>query len=307
MKPHALSSLGRWLKSLNYEFVTVTPESHRRVNERAQNAQAHNLRDVFGWSRRFMPGVLGHEGMALMRDAEALITRGDFLKSLVRFSTYRGLIFAHSAFPCARADSVFFGPDTYRFLRAIDSLPRTIARPGRIADIGTGSGAAGIHLAHMYPQADVVLADINTAALTFAAANADLNQCPNARVVNSDILKNIPGQFDLIVSNPPYLIDAAHRIYRHGGGALGHDLSLRILCEALDRLSAGGRLTLYTGSAVVDGRDIFRRKAEAVVAERGWDYSYTEVDPDVFGEELSTEAYRHADRLAAVVLRVTRP
>ena len=85
----------------------------------------------------------------------------------------------------------------------------------------------------------------------------------------------LDGTFDLIVANPPYMADPARRAYRDGGGALGADLSLRIVAAALDRLAPGGRLMLYTGVAIVDGVDPFRQAAEAMLGTAGWDLGAT--------------------------------
>ena len=108
------------------------------------------------------------------------------------------------------------------------------------------------------------------------------------------------------MSNPPYLNDALQRAYRHGGGDFGASLSLRILEATLPRLAPDGSLILYTGAAIVSGRDLFREAALPRLAEGGFAWTYEEVDPDVFGEELETEAYRAADRIAAVVLNVRK-
>lgn len=113
--------------------------------------------------------------------------------------------------------------------------------------------------------------------------------------------------FDLIVANPPYLLDASERAYRHGGGMLGAGLSLAIVDAALERLEAGGSLLLYTGVAMVEGGDPFLARIRERLASREWEWDYQELDPDVFAEELDSPAYRDAERIAVVGLRVTRP
>ena len=125
--------------------------------------------------------------------------------------------------------------------------------------------------------------------------------------VHSDLLTAVPGTFDLIVANPPYLVDPAARAYRHGGGDLGAGLSLAILDAGVERLAPGGTLLLYTGAAIVNGQDPLRKAAAARLAGTGLRWSYREIDPDVFGEELDSGAYAEADRIAAVVLTVRKP
>ncbi len=63
----ALLLLGRSLRAVGYRFVTPTPETHRRVNARPENAVARTLRDVFGWSRPFGEGAVPDELVALLR------------------------------------------------------------------------------------------------------------------------------------------------------------------------------------------------------------------------------------------------
>ena len=69
----------------------------------------------------------------------------------------------------------------------------------------------------------VTLSDINRRALRFCGINAALNAVPDVTIVESDLFESIPGPFDLIIANPPYLVDPLARTYRHGGGALGFE------------------------------------------------------------------------------------
>ena len=135
----------------------------------------------------------------------------------------------------------------------------------------------------------------------------ELAEAENLHAQHSDLLKDVQGEFDLILANPPYLIDPGERAYRHGGGPLGAGLSLAILESAITRLAPCGSLLLYTGVAMVDNQDPFRREIEQRLEGRELEWGYREVDPDVFGEELLEGAYTRCDRIAAVVLEVTRP
>jgi methylase of polypeptide subunit release factors len=301
----ALLALGRALAEAGYHFTTVTPDTHVRVNRRPENAEARSLADVFGWSRPFQSGMLPPLILDLMDRAGVLIRDGGACRSAVRASTLGEELFFHSAFPTAAADAVFFGPDTYRFADAILRAIRERDRPVRRAvDIGCGAGPGGIIAAKRLPDAEVFMVDINEAALRLARINARLAGVLNAEARHSDLLTGVDADFDLILANPPYLVDPAQRAYRHGGGPLGAGLSLAILETALERLAPGGTLVLYTGAAIVQGQDPFRTAAAERLREGGARWTYREVDPDVFGEELDAEAYRHADRIAAVVLTV---
>lgn len=306
----ALVALGRQLKSRGYRFTTVTPATHGRVNARPENQIAASLEDIFGWSRPFSPDMLPDDMMSMLREGEALALHGNLCRSAVRFSSLEGLLFVHSAFPTEAADAVFFGPDTYRFANALRTAFQGAGNGAAmtVVDIGCGSGAGGIYLRSLLPartQVDLILGDVNSAATRFAAVNAIVNDCARVRVVNSDVMSQIDGRADIIIANPPYLVDADERVYRHGGGKLGIDLSLRIVEESLPRLAAGGRLLLYTGAPVVHGIDKLREAVGPRLADNA--FTYDELDPDVFGEELDEPAYAHADRIAAVVLTVTAP
>ena len=294
------------LRDEGYAFTAVTPATHALVLAR-DPAPARDLRDIFGWSKPFAPADVAPRVLDALIAADALASApGGLSRSALRAASLAGRLYLHSAFPTTDASSVFFGPDTYRFADAIQrALDRE--RPIRRAfDVGTGSGAGGLLIADARPDAEVLLGDINDRAIRLSAVNARAAGARNARALRSDLFAGVEGAFDLIVANPPYLVDATRRAYRHGGGPLGGDLSLQILEGALDRLAPGGTLVLYTGSAIVAGRDGLREAAAAIMSRPGFAWSYREADPDVFAEELARAPYDRADRIAAVVLEVLK-
>jgi methylase of polypeptide subunit release factors len=253
----------------------------------------------------FAPQVLPAEILAVMRHAGILLERDGLAKSLLRVSSLDDVLRLHSGYPTEAEDAVFFGPDTYRFVRFMqDAVERNPLPPqARLLDIGCGSGAGGLALARY--GARPVLNDINPLALRLAAVNARAAGI-EAEFLEGDGTADRGGNFDCIIANPPYLVDASERTYRHGGGRLGRELSVRIAESALRRLAPGGRLLLYTGVAIVDGVDGFLEEMRTLLDEAGFAWRYTEIDPDVFGEELEQAAYHHADRIAAVGLEAVR-
>ena len=304
----ALAELGAALKAAGHTFTTVTPATHERVNRRPGNARARKLRDVFGWSRPFGPGVLPEKIVELMDAAGVLDRDGDTWRSRVRFSSYDGELFVHSAFPTTAEDSVFFGPDTYRMADAVAAHVAARERPVRRAvDIGCGTGAGAITVAKRATDAEVLAVEINDAALRFARVNAALAGVPQVQMCQSDLLTGVDGTFDLIISNPPFMIDPAGRAYRDGGGPHGYQLAMAILDAATERLDPGGSLVLLSGVGIVDGEDPWRTAAAERLAATDLTWDYREVDPDVYGEELDGAAYAHAERIAVVVLTATRP
>ncbi|EPN61226.1 hypothetical protein A244_06379, partial [Pseudomonas syringae pv. actinidiae ICMP 18807] len=155
-------ALAQRLKTNGYRFITPTPLTHQQVNQRPENRTAASLRDVFGWSR------LIPETMLPLAEAQGLLEAGilerseDGLKSRVRFSSLDDLLLMHSAFPTLDEDSVFFGPDTYRFAQSINRHLQSTSHPiKRAADIGCGTGAGALLIAVARPDAQVYAVDIN--------------------------------------------------------------------------------------------------------------------------------------------------
>lgn len=301
----ALLALLSFLKRADYCFVTTSPATHHRVNQRTANRQSRSLRDVFGWNRTFQKTLLPGPIFEMLAEREIITETSDGWKSVIRASSMEAEIFLHSSFPTLSADAVFFGPDTYRFVRAIRAHMAKNLRPvQRALDIGCGSGAAGILIAKGCSSREVLMTDVNEAAVQLSRTNSSFVGTTNCLSINSDLFQGVDGKFDLIVSNPPYLNDPLERRYRHGGGTLGSELSIKIADASLSRLAPFGSLLLYTGSPIVDGKDAFYVAVEKLLHNTSFDWSYDEIDPDVFGEELDTDGYKTADRIAVVVLSV---
>lgn len=310
----ALLALAAALTRHGYRFTCITPETHARgVSRRSEGAR--DLRDVFGWSLSFEEGELPGDIVHLLHEAEAVVREMGRLKSLVRFATFdRGLL-VHSAWPTNSNESVFFGPDTYRFASLIEHalVNRSFPTPRTAVDLGCGTGAGGILVARLLGKGKrtrVLFTDINEQALRYARINAVSAGLANFDCVKSDLLNEVREPIDLIVANPPYLLDPQQRAYRHGGGSLGTGLSVRIVMESMQRLAAGGQLILYTASPIVEGVDILQRQLDSVLdhaSPRPFTYEYREIDPDVFGAELDHAAYAGVERIAVVglTLRIT--
>ncbi|MDN6882956.1 class I SAM-dependent methyltransferase [Variovorax sp. CAN2819] len=302
----------RRVAGAGYRFTTVTPLTHQRVLARRGREPGTTLRDIFGWNLSFEPRAVPPELLAAMEHAGIVRRTGSLLRSTVRISSLEDDLFLHSAYPTVEENAVFFGPDTSRFARfirhALDQHQER-RKPMRVLDVGCGSGAGGIAVARALAAtgtpATVVMNDINPLALQYTAVNAEVAGVA-VTLAQGDALSAVEGDFDLIVSNPPYLDDAAQRAYRHGGARLGRALSARIAAESLKRLAPGGQLLLYTGVAMVDGEDPFLAEMRPLLAAPAFEWSYAEIDPDVFGEELERPVYAHIDRIAAVGLVATR-
>lgn len=297
----ALFELGQLLRVRGYRFTTITPASHALVNRRQGNEVATDLLGVFGWSRPFLRESMPPEVVEAAGRAGVLHEDGGLLRSTVRFSTIGGLLVVHSGFPTSGRDAVFFGPDTYRFVHL---LRQHVVPGGALIELGCGTGAAALWLGDGFAR--VVMTDLNPLAARYARVNARLNPGtgPVPEIVVGDLFAGVEGSFDAIIANPPFMIDADHRLYRDGG-ANGFDLALRMLDAALPRLAPEGRLVLYSAVPIIGGTDSFRAEVAQAMGSRP--YAYDEIDVDVFGQDLAEPAYAQAERIALVAVTTRGP
>lgn len=289
-----LLALLAYLRERRYQFVAVTPATHALVLARKTDGPP-SLRDIFGWNRPFREKQADPELVRLTADAGILNETEDGLRSGLRVASLGPDPFLHSAYPTDEADAVFFGPDTYRFAQFIEKHLPALS-PARAVDMGAGTGAGGICVARLAPSASITLVDTNQAALDLARVNA------RAAGVTLELLRGgaLPEAADLIVANPPYMMDAGSRSYRDGGQLLGGEVALDWTRDALDKMAPGGTLLLYTGVAFVDGDAPFTAALERLCAEAGAALVIEPIDPDVFGEELANPAYAQVERIAAM-------
>lgn len=304
----SLLSLLHHLVERNYRFVAPTPATHARVIGRSERANARSLRDVLGWSLPFRSGAIDPTIENLLNAAKVLEADGELLRSKIRVSSLSEHLFLHSAFPTSEPDAVFFGPDSYRFADLIRAeLTACPERAGaQIVDIGTGSGVGAIVASHACPLARVRMTDINPLALRLARINAAAAKV-KTETFECSTLDAIEGELDIVTANPPYIIDPDCRLYRDGGAMHGGQVSLDMARMTLDRLAPGGRMILYTGSAIVGGEDALEQALSWEAHARDFDLRYREIDPDVFGEELETAVYSDVERIALVAAVISRP
>lgn len=301
----ALLGLLTALKAGGYRFVTPTPLTHARVTGRAAKREGRNLRDVFGWSLPFAPSTLPSELLAQLQDSGALAEETGKLRSRVRVASLGDLLFLHSAYPTQAQDAVFFGPDSYRFADFITNRLSAQADGARIVDIGAGAGVGGIVAGRLRPRANILLTDLNAKALHLAQLNAQ-HAGVAVQTAEAEGFDGLPGAFDAVLINPPYIIDTSGRAYRDGGDMHGARVALDLALQAVEQLAPGGQLLLYTGAPIVDGRDELRDALAPKLPPDRFALDYRELDPDVFGEELERPEYADVERIAVIGAVVTR-
>ena len=138
---------------------------------------------------------------------------------------------------------------------ALSCLPE--AGTARVADLGTGSGAIALALASERPQWEVHATDCSAEALEVARLNARQHGLERVVFHLGDWAEPLSGQFDLIVSNPPYV--AAGDPHLESGdcryeprlaltpGNVGLEALARVTASAAQRLRRGGWLLLEHG------------------------------------------------------------
>jgi release factor glutamine methyltransferase len=129
----------------------------------------------------------------------------------------------------------------------------------RIVDIGTGSGAIAVALAHHLPQAEVTSIDLSATALAIAAENAEQNGAAHIRFLEGDLLTPVQAErFEMIVSNPPYVpltdrptLSVEVREFEPSlalfAGDDGLSIYRRLIPAAYEHLVPGGFLLLEIG------------------------------------------------------------
>jgi len=311
IQQRALHYLLHFLEEQHYHFTVITPLSHERILKRKKHLfnTARSLKDIFGWNLPFYPEALDQQLFLILKNADLIRLEDQQWLSTVRVASLDEKLFIHSAFPTLETDVVFFGPDTYRFYYHLKQyLLNQTHDIQRSVELCCGASPVAITIAKFIPKAtEIFTADINPKALFYSQVNKDFTGLSNIIPTQSNLFSNLEGHFDLIFANPPYLMDLDERQYRHGGNVRdGTDLSFNILTEGIKRLTPQGTLFLYTGIAISQDGNKFLEAVDSWIQDYpDFNYSYEEIDPDVFGEELEQSAYQHIERIAVVLIKLS--
>jgi release factor glutamine methyltransferase len=176
-------------------------------------------------------------------------------------------------------------PETEIVVERALALLAGIAGP-RIVDVGTGSGAIALALADERPDARVTATDLSPSALALARENA-ARLALAVEFVQTSLLEGLPGPFDLVISNPPYVaaeeldsLSAEVRDWEPRAAVVGSGQTEALLAAARDVLAPGGVLVL----------ECHEGKAQAVAGMlRAAGYEDTAVTLDLAGRERVVE------------------
>ncbi|MEO8682036.1 MAG: methyltransferase [Vicinamibacterales bacterium] len=171
------------------------------------------------------------------------------VRARLRLSVHEGLLIAHDAYDeetrTLRTDHVLdVNPTT------ISLSHLTVRRPvQRALEIGTGCGVLALKASRHAEQ--VVATDTNPRALNLAVFNAALNGITNVEWRLGSLFEAVAGErFDLIFSNPPYVISPDSQFIFRDGGRRGDALCEEIIRRAPAHLRDGGYATVLINWAI---------------------------------------------------------
>jgi SAM-dependent methyltransferase len=180
-------------------------------------------------------------------------TEGE-VRPLVALAVAEGLVLARD-----RPDPVTFAVHPDHVLGvgppALLLSQLTVRRAGgRVLDLGCGGGVQAL-LAARHAES-VVGTDLNPRALAFARFNARLNGVRNVEWREGDLYGPVAGErFDLVVSNPPYVVSPESWLLFRDGGGSGDGICARIVSGLGSHLAEGGFSTVLANWALGGGED----------------------------------------------------
>jgi release factor glutamine methyltransferase len=147
-------------------------------------------------------------------------------------------------------------PETEIVVERCLALLREIEQPS-VLDVGVGSGAIALALVDEHPGARVIAVDRSQEALALARVNIDQAGADgHVELVHGDLLGEVRGPFDLVVSNPPYvlpdefdLLQPEVRLYEPRDALVGDGVGEEIARRARDVLGPGGWIVLESADA----------------------------------------------------------
>jgi release factor glutamine methyltransferase len=262
-----------------------------RARQDAEKLLLHVLGKDRAWLMAYSKEELSDEQAAYYIELLERRYRGEPIQYITGETEFYGLPFH------VTPDVLIPRPETEHLVERAIALAARFQSP-RTVDVGTGSGAIAIALAHHLPNAAITAIDLSAAALAIARQNAELNgvsQCIG--FLEGDLLSPVAGQhFDIVVSNPPYVpladrVSLAVEVRDHEpalalfAGDDGLDIYLRLIPAAFAALAPGGIVALEIGYGQSPA-------IASLLAESGFDQ--IEFAPDLQGIPRVASARRSA-------------
>ncbi|MGD9480587.1 peptide chain release factor N(5)-glutamine methyltransferase [Shinella sp. G-2] len=264
----------------NVTLAEALATARRRLAEAGIGEPAQDARLLISGLLALSSTAFVTDGRRSLADDEVMAIDAAVARRIEREPVHR--ILGHRAF--SRLDLVL-SPDTLEPRPDTEVLvdmlvphaQRILTERGncRILDLGTGTGAICLALLDLVPGATGVGADLSAGALETAMRNAQLNGVADRfEAVESDWFAAVTGVFDIIVSNPPYIVrsvvgtlDEDVRLYDPilalDGGDDGLDAYRAIAAGAGDRLRDNGLVAYEIG---FDQKD----QVTAIMRENGF-------------------------------------
>jgi len=181
-------------------------------------------------------------------------------------------------------------PDTEVLVQRAVEIARQAQAPLRVADVGTGSGNIAIAIAHYSPEVELWASDLSRDALEVASRNvAKHGLTQRVHLACGDLLDPLPGGFDLVCANLPYVAagaklpsevtaQPASALFAEEGGAA---LVIRLMETSVTRLNPGGRVLAEVDPGIVPKVTVAAKRA----------FSNLTVHRDLGGRDRVIEAW----------------
>jgi release factor glutamine methyltransferase len=187
-------------------------------------------------------------------------------------------------------------PETEELVQWVLDDHKTLQKNSlKIWDVGTGSGAIALSLASELPLADVWASDVSREALTVASKNAGLNSCKVNFFHHNILIDNLPVQdFDVLVSNPPYIKESEKSLMKNN--VLKYEPHLALFVTDHDALIFYRALGKAALQALKPAGELYVEINEALGTETcdlflSLGFKNIEVRKDIYGKDRFVKAW----------------